>query len=245
MRIYRIFLCILPFFCCCSGYVDIGSGEVVENYYEQELNLSLHPKSMVQMYYVVPKEMFGINYFPGYYIVISCPHFWWERGKLLSVDKYYFDAEDPERTRKYLEAAEKYGDIFYDKRGTEATDWENRHALALDINAINITSSDALNSSYPAGSSLNDLFEISVKAFYPMIQNGYKQIESHEEFRPLEDLSLGDLWLIDMAEPYLYIKLKEGSISPVVNEHQLTITMDTDQGQLVLTQRVDFSELCL
>lgn len=254
MRRLSLFFCFAVLVCGCSDYTQIGSGvtDGDEYYSEQELDLSLYPRSIIKIYYDVPADLFYFEPYAGKDISIRMRTPIVDKEDYENVPKYHRDAMDPDEQRKYRELMEKHGDTFYDKRGTDAVDFENLEVLACDINHINVSSSETWDVNHPAGSSLNDLFNLQyVIAHYPMIQNGYKvegaSVPYYETYpynvfsKPLDEIVPGDLWCLDIRSS-ITICFKDFK-RPAVDVHEFTVTFDTDKGDIRLTQTKDFSKL--
>ena len=158
-------------------------------------------------------------------------------GLAIGSEARYYPSPDtrPSADEHYLEIARRNGDTcFY-----QETYWlwyMERDAFAENFRSISMTSDADWDESHPAGTPLDDLFEVSVGAYGPYIRNGYVYI-GDPAFRlycytsickRMDQLEPSDLEVISDRSLSLNIL----SYPTVEREHTLTLTITTTAGKV-------------
>ena len=157
---------------------------------------------------------------------------------------YSWNDSNPVQREKFMALAEKHGDLTYERNKTRMPDPTESMAYAIDFLDIQIVSSSDWDENHPKGTSLNDLFTLTVRSHYHYIRNGYVIPEGYyytsyfpEISKPLTELVEGDLWCLLGGR----INLSLGRNRPsIVKQHDFTITLTTSSDPVILKCRKVF-----
>lgn len=145
------------------------------------------------------------------------------------------DLPSPSHVTQFLEIAERNGDDF--KRNDYPLFWNSRMALSDNLVSIEITSNADWDETHPAGTSLNDLFEITLNSFTEYMRNGYAFRESSGQpdpvirgarriIKPVSELTPDELAIIQ-SDPSFAVR----STPTLAEEHTLTFTLTNTDGK--------------
>lgn len=162
-----------------------------------------------------------------------------------SVHEYYAWSEGEDRV-KFDSLARVYGDTAYPqtitlryKNGSDCFDtWLADMSVAIDnIVAISITAAQAFDSRHPAGTSLNDLLEITYKSPYQFIKHGYDEsLRQVEQKRKLSEMTPEDYKMLLNSDPVSYNLLFLAR--PEINELDLHCVIRMESGAVYETDVV-------
>ncbi len=136
---------------------------------------------------------------------------------------------------RYLEIARRNGDTcFY--QPTYFLWYIERGAFADNFCSLSITSNADWDDNHPAGTPLDDLFDVALSAYGPFIRNGYVyigdpafSISCYTTVQKRMDLlEPQDMEVIDRSGPALYIL----SYPTLAREHTLTLRITTTDGKV-------------
>lgn len=176
-----------------------------------------------------------------------------EQGKIYSIqigsgeNVQFFTSPDypnPSHVAQFLKIAARNGDTDF-KRMDNSTSWNSRMALSDNLVSIHITSNNDWDETHPAGTPLDDLFEITMNSFTEFIRNGYAFESTSPQpdpvirgarkiVKPVSELTPDELAIIQ-RDP-LFIVL---STPTLAEEHTLTFTLTNTNGkEYILTKTV-------
>lgn len=136
---------------------------------------------------------------------------------------------------RYLELARRNGDTcFY--QPTYSLWYMDRGAWADNFRSLSIVSDADWDESHPAGTPLDDLFEVSFAVYGPYIRNGYVYIGDPafslycytSISKRMDLLEPQDMEVIHDRGPALFIR----SYPTRAREHTLTLTITTTDGKV-------------
>ena len=142
--------------------------------------------------------------------------------------------------QKYYDLCVKYGDLkpggflyraLYDPKETDYMgNYAAESAFAETISGIDITTAYFWDTEHPAGSSLNDIFDIKYATFYPFVQGGWSAKNPRTVVeKPLSELCEDDLKMVSTEG----ITLSTSVLPPYVEDCYLTVTLTLDTGETV------------
>ena len=145
---------------------------------------------------------------------------------------------NPSLEERYYALCEKFGDIKPD--GFTCSSYNHLPypiAYFEIVNTIAITSNADWNADHPAGTSLNDLFDITYHTYYPYVSNRYVGEELTTVTKPLTELQYDEMKLIQLD-----ISLMCSSLPTEFEHHTLTISFELDTDRTATYEvELDFS----
>lgn len=167
------------------------------------------------------------TYTAGEYILLPLHE---HKGFALSLDNTKFISSPDKypgiRADRYLEIAERNGDMSYNRFADYA--WEFRTAYADNFASMHLTSDKEWDQAHPAGSSLDDLVWMNAACYDQYIRNGYTGEGCNYIKKLLHQLSPDELRVVDEfnLNPRFYFL----SVPLTDEEHTLTLTITTTEG---------------
>ena len=131
---------------------------------------------------------------------------------------------NPSLEERYYALCEKFGDIKPD--GFTCSSYNHLPypiAYFEIVNTIAITSNADWNADHPAGTSLNDLFDITYHTYYPYVSNRYVGEELTTVTKPLTELQYAEMKLIRT-----FMNLDCSTLPTESERHTLTISFELD-----------------
>lgn len=154
------------------------------------------------------------------------------KGIALSLDNIKFISSPDKypgiRADRYLEIAERNGDMSYNRFADYA--WEFRIAYADNFASMHLTSDKDWDRTHPAGSSLDDLIWVNAACYDQYIRNGYTGDEIHYIDKPLDNLGSNELSVVCDRGTYRNPDFYFLSVPLTDEEHTLTLTITTTEG---------------
>lgn len=140
-------------------------------------------------------------------------------------------------TDYYYELVEKIGDTSYNTKYGDGT----RHANADTLQYINVTCNKQIDSSHPAGSSLNDIFSIYFEDICAYVKNGYKPVTGPNYYSIVNDYGSHTLFgdkllsvnLADKPHGGLSLNLMLETTPEHTDEYTFTVSVTNKQGKTV------------
>lgn len=123
----------------------------------------------------------------------------------------------------------KYNDLFLPEK-VKITNYvfcNSPGAIADEVTGIEITCDTDWNESYPAGSSLNELFSIEYFSYYSYIHNDYDKRFLKEEKKSVSLLKETDLRLLKYDSDLIF----KTTILPVFSSATISITLKCKYGK--------------
>lgn len=181
-----------------------------------------------------PKHLIR-SYSEGEYELIY--HDLYMEVKLKGAGRRDYDSPDAVQPadERYLELARRNGDTcFYQL--TYPLWYMNRGALADNFRSLSIVSNADWDEAHPAGTPLDDLFEVGLAVYGPFIRNGYTYVEEPSYGlscyvgvrKRMDQLEPPDMEASVNDGPALYIL----SYPTLAREHTLTLTITTTEGKV-------------
>lgn len=132
------------------------------------------------------------------------------------------------RAERYLEIAERNGDMSYNRFADY--DWAFRSAYADNFASLHLTSDKDWDEAHPAGTPLDDLIWIKAACYDQYIRNGYTGEGSNYIEKLLHRLGSDELRVVDefYTNPDFYFL----SVPITDQEHTLTLTITTTDGTI-------------
>lgn len=139
----------------------------------------------------------------------------------------------------YYELTEKIGDTSYN-----AKYGDTRYANADTLRYINVTCDKAIDSSHPAGNSLNDIFSIYFEDICAYVKNGYKPVTGPNYYSvvdydgsPRAHTYFGDklssVNLTDKPHGSLSLTLMLETTPEHTDEYTFTVSITNKQGKTI------------
>lgn len=131
---------------------------------------------------------------------------------------------------------EKIGDTSYN-----AKYGDTRYANADTLRYINVTCNKQIDSSHPAGSSLNDIFSIYFEDICAYVKNGYKPVTGPNYYSIVNDYGSHTLFgdkllsvnLADKPHGGLSLNLMLETTPEHTDEYTFTVSVTNKQGKTV------------
>lgn len=145
------------------------------------------------------------------------------RNVYVRANDFVFE-HNPTLHERYYALCEKFGDIKPDGFTCYSNNFSDYPFACFEIvNAISITSDSDWNADHPAGTSLNDLFDITYYTYYPYVSNRYTGEELSEITKPLTELQHAEMKLI---QHFIYLVCATRPTDEL--RHTLTISFELD-----------------
>lgn len=169
------------------------------------------------------------TYAAGEYILLPLHE---HKGFALTLDKTKFISSPDKypgiKADRYLEIAERNGDMSYNRFADYA--WEFRTAYADNFASMHLTSDKEWDQAHPAGSSLDDLIWVKGACYGPFIRNGYTGDEILYIDKTLDQIGSDELSVVCDRGTYRNPDFYFLSVPLTDEEHTLTLTITTTEG---------------
>ena len=196
--------------------IDVPDNELKENHCPHFIKTYIYPK--------------GLNlHFYGSFIGLVYDDY----------ELYSWNTSYEPYKEKYMALAQKHNDLTYGVEETKMTSPLDDCFMAIDFNGVNIVSDKEWDSKHPAGTSLNDVFNISVQSYQHFINNGYTYdgIAHPDIHKSVSELSPGDLHCIKSVG----ISFDVRKYPDLYTYHNISITFDVDgEEDFTISVVVDF-----
>ena len=134
------------------------------------------------------------------------------------------------RAERYLEIAERNGDMSYNRFADY--DWAFRSAYADNFASLHLTSDKDWDEAHPAGTPLDDLIWVKAGCYGPYIQRGYTGEGIHFIDKRLDRIATDEFCVVTDLGVYRNPDFCFLSVPDKDELHTLTLTITTTDGTI-------------